>query len=100
MTSISTRKRIKSLDFLWLLLMGMTVAAALVGESAEPSLAVTLFVAAVVAVKGRIVVERFMELHNANRHLRRLMNAYFYFFPALIVLVYLYPQKLAELTTL
>ena len=100
MTATPWRGRFKSLDLLWLLLMGMTVAAALVGESADPSLAVTLFVAAVVAVKGRIVVERFMELHNANRLLRRLMNAYFYFFPTLIVLVYLYPEKLAELTTL
>jgi len=56
--------------------------------------------AAVLAIKGRIIVDHFMELKNAHRVLRTLMQVYFYVIPALIILVYLFPEKIAQWTTL
>jgi hypothetical protein len=90
----------KSIDFLWLVLMGLTLVSVVVAESERPGLWATLFIAVVIGLKGRIVVERFMELHNANRRIRALMNTYFYIFPVLIVLVELFPDLLAAWTRL
>jgi len=54
----------------------------------------------VIGVKGRMIVDHFMELKTANLLLRRLMRIYFYVIPTLIVLVYLFPEQLANLTRL
>lgn len=91
---------IKTLDILWLTLMGLTLATTAVAESADPDLAVTAFIAVVIGVKGRLVVEHFMELRTANRYVRHLMNAYFYVFPLVIILVKIYPEVLRSWTTL
>jgi len=90
----------KSVDFIWLLLMLLTLASGAVAESAEPGLIVTLAIAVSVAFKGRMVVDRFMELQHANRHLRAAMRAYFYVIPLMIVFVFLFPEQLARMTTL
>ena len=73
---------------------------AYIAESAEPDLWVTLIMSLVIAFKGRMILDRFMELETARPGIRRLMNIYFYVIPALIVLVYLFPQQLADLTRL
>ena len=90
----------RSLDFLWLLLMGITLVTTAVAENAAPGLWMTVVVAVVVAIKGRLVVDHFMELRTAKAPIRHLMNAYFYVFPTLIVLASLYPERLKEWTTL
>jgi hypothetical protein len=90
----------KSVDFIWLLLMALTLMSAALAETAEPGLIVTLAVAASVALKGRLVVDRFMELQNANRYLRAAMRIYFYVIPLMIVLVFLFPEQLARITSL
>ncbi|GAB4360409.1 MAG: hypothetical protein Kow006_30270 [Gammaproteobacteria bacterium] len=87
-----------SIDTLWLILMAMTLGTAALAESAEPGLLVTLAVAIAVALKGRIVVDRFMELLNAKRWLRDAMRLYFYVIPLLIVLVYLFPDVIVTVT--
>jgi hypothetical protein len=85
---------------IWLILMSLTIASALIAESAEPSLLVTVAIAVSIGLKGLMVIDRFMELHNANRYIRNLMMAYFYVIPTLIVLVFLFPEPLRRLTTL
>jgi hypothetical protein len=90
----------RSVDFIWLLLMALTLMSAALAETAEPGLLITLAIAASVAFKGRMVVDRFMELQHANRHLRAAMRIYFYVIPLMIVLVFLFPEQLARITTL
>jgi hypothetical protein len=88
------------IDFIWLLLMVLTLANALIAESADPSFFFVVVIAISVAIKGRLVVDRFMELTTANRLIRKLMVAYFYVIPSLIILVHAFPDLLAELTKL
>lgn len=88
----------KILDAVWLLLMALTIGSALLAESADPSLWVTLFVAVSVAVKGGLVVERFMELRFAHRYIRLSMGLFFVVLPLLMILVFLFPEQLADLT--
>lgn len=88
------------IDIIWLILMAMTVGTAALAETADPGLLVTLAAAGTVAFKGRMVVDRFMELLNANRWLRDAMRIYFYVVPIMIVLVYLFPDAIVSLTNL
>lgn len=90
----------KLIDRLWLLLIALTLAGAFIGEAVEPSLAATLIVSLMMAFKGRVVVDYFMELKTANRTIRNLMRAYFYVLPLVTVLVYLLGDRIARLTAL
>lgn len=92
--------REKLIDLLWLLLVALTLGGSLLGETAEPGLAVTLVISLTMAFKGRMVIDHFMELKTANRTLRGLMRAYFYVLPLLVVLTSLFGERLARLTTL
>lgn len=90
----------KLIDLLWLVLVALTLGGSLLGETAEPGLAVTLIISLTMAFKGRMVVDHFMELKTANRTIRKLMRAYFYVLPLLVVLTSLFGDRLARLTTL
>lgn len=90
----------QTLNLLWLLLVALTLGGAYLGEAAEPGLAVTLVISLTMAFKGRIIVDHFMELKTANRTIRRLMRAYFYVLPLVVVLTTLFGDRLARLTTL
>jgi len=88
----------KTKDLVWLALMTMTLGSALIAESAEPGLLVALAIAATVMVKGQLVINRFMELYNAHAYVRFSMNLYFYVLPLMILVVYLFPEFIADLT--
>ena len=90
----------RSINFIWGGLMAVTIGSALLAESGETNLLVTLLICLSIAFKGRMVVDRFMELRSANRYIRFSMNFYFYVVPALILIVYLFPDQLARITTL
>lgn len=83
----------------WLLLMALTLGGAWFGEAGEPGVASTLFVAAVIAIKGRLVIDHFLELKQANVRIRRLMNLYFYVLPAMVVTVALWGDAIARATS-
>lgn len=88
------------IDLLWLLLVALTLGGALIGEAAEPGIAVTLVICLTMAFKGRVIIDHFMELKTANRTIRNLMRAYFYVLPLMTVLTYVFGDWLARLTTL
>ena len=88
------------LNLLWLLLVTLTLGGAFLGETSEPSLAVTLVICLTMAFKGRMIIDHFMELKTANRTIRKLMRAYFYVLPLVTVLVYVFSEHFARVTTL
>ena len=90
----------KTIDFIWLSMMGLTLLSATLAESADSGLIVTLIISLTIAFKGRMIVDRFMELATANRYLRNAMRLYFWVIPGLIVFVYLFPDVLVRMTTL
>lgn len=92
-----THKR--TIDLLWLLLVALTLGGALLGETAEPGIGLALVVVLTMAIKGRVVVDHFMEMKSANRSLRNLMRAYFYVLPLVTLLVYLFGDHIARWTT-
>ncbi len=90
----------KSVDLIWLMLLALTLISAAIAETPDQGLVLTIVIAATVAFKGRMIVDRFMELKGAHPLIRESMRIYFYVIPLLIVLVYLFPGLLARLTTL
>lgn len=93
-----TRRTI--VDLVWLALAGMTLTGALVGDSAATGHAITFVVAFVIAAKGRLVVDHFMELRGANSRLHRLMAGYFHVIALLVVLTDFFGDRIARLTSL
>ena len=91
---------IKLIEILWLSLIVLTLFSAYIAEQAAPGLDSVAIMALVLAIKGRIIVDYFMELKHSHYILRTLMQAYFYVIPALIILVYLFPEQIAEWTVL
>jgi hypothetical protein len=100
MTNTPTTKDIKLIDTLWLVLVGLTLFSARMAERADPGLISVIIMAAVLAIKGRIIVDHFMELKHAHKLLRGLMRVYFYVIPSLIIIVYLFPEQIARWTSL
>ena len=90
----------RQIDIIWILLMVMTIASALIAEQAEPGLMITIIICLIIVIKARLVIDYFMELKGASPYIYHLMNAYFYLFPLIAVLVWLFPEQLAELTQL
>lgn len=90
----------KTINYIWVVLMLLTIGSALIAESADPSKLITIIISLSIAFKGRMVLDRFMELRNANRYIRASMNIYFYVIPLMIVVVHLFPEAIAELTRL
>ncbi len=87
-------------DAVWLVLMMLTLGNAVIADSADHSLLVTMLIATSIALKGRLVLERFMELGNAHPYIRASMNLYFLVLPLMIIAVYLFPQAIADMTRL
>ncbi len=91
---------IKLINTLWLILMLLTLYSVYMAELTTPGLKSVTIMAIVLAVKGRIIVDYFMELKEAHVVLRTLMRVYFYVIPALIILVYLFPEQIAQWTAI
>lgn len=91
---------IKLIDTLWLILIMLTLFSAYMAEQASTGFNSVAIMALVLAIKGRIIVDYFMELKDSNVVLRTLMRVYFYVIPALIILVYLFPEQIAKWTAL
>jgi cytochrome c oxidase subunit IV len=91
---------IQLINTLWIILVALTLLSAYIAEQATPGLASILIMSLVLAIKGRIIVDHFMELKDSHIVLRTLMRVYFYVIPALIILVYLFPDQIAKWTFL
>lgn len=88
------------LDIIWALLMAMTLLSTAIAEKAAPSLTMTVVISVIIIIKARLVIDYFMDLKGASPYIYHLMNLYFYVFPILAILVWLFPEKLADLTRL
>lgn len=92
--------RIKLINTLWVLLILLTLFSVYIVEEAKPGLNSVVIMAVVLAVKGRIIVDYFMELKDAHVVIRTLMQVYFYVIPAFIVLTFLFPEYIVQWTKL
>ena len=83
-------KSTQKLDLVWLLLLTMTLGGAFVGKIAEPGFWITLVIAVITAVKGRMVIDYFMELNDATPSIRRVAKTFGMIVPLLMVATFLW----------
>ena len=85
---------------IWLLLIGLTGAGAWLGETGERGWLLTLTVALLIAFKGRVVIDHYMEMRSANRTIRRVLYAYVVVLPLLVLLSHRFGDLIARLTAI
>lgn len=90
----------RHLNIVWVILMVLTLLAALIAERADPSLAITIVISIVVIIKAQLVIDYFMELTEANKYIYYAMCLYFYLFPLLTIVVWVFPETIAYWTSL
>ncbi len=92
--------QIQVVNRLWGILIALTLFSAFMAEQDSQGLGSISIMALVLAIKGRIIVDYFMELKTANVLIRTLMQVYFYVIPAMIIAAYLFPEQIARWATL
>jgi heme/copper-type cytochrome/quinol oxidase subunit 4 len=78
--------RLGTAEKAWLLLVGLTLVGAWLGETGVAGWPLTLIVASLIAVKGRLIVDHYMEMTTAHARLRQVLYAFVGIIPLLVVL--------------
>ncbi|HEX8987692.1 MAG TPA: cytochrome C oxidase subunit IV family protein [Rhodocyclaceae bacterium] len=87
-------------ESVWLALVALTLAGAWLAETGAEGSALTLTVAALIAVKGRAVIDGYMDLHDASPKIRRVLYAFNALLPLLVVATHWFGGAIARLTAL
>jgi len=90
----------RRLDLVWALLIGLTLGGAALAETSASGFWVTLVIAAIMALKGRLVIDHFMELADASPTIRTMVRLYGIVIPLLLILTYVFGPQIAPLTSL
>lgn len=84
----------------WLFLIGLTLAGAWLAETGHAGWPLTLMVATLIVVKGRMVIDFYMEMRSANTRIRRVLYAFVILVPLLVILSHGWGDVIKRLTTL
>jgi hypothetical protein len=87
-------------ESIWLLLIGLTLASATLAETGHAGWPLTLVVAGLIALKGRLVIDHYMDMTAANDRIRHVLYAFVIIVPGLIVFSHGWGHVLRRLTTL
>ncbi len=70
---------------IWLLLVGLTGAGAWFAETGQSGWFLALVVAGLIAVKGRLVIDHYMEMTSANSRIRRVLYLFVTILPLMVL---------------
>jgi len=85
---------------IWLLLIGFTLASAFLAETGHAGWPLTFVVAGLIAFKGHMVIDHYMDMRLANDRIRRVLYAFIGIVPVLVILSHGWGHILKRLTTL
>jgi hypothetical protein len=85
---------------IWLLLVGLTAASAWLAETGPSSWGLSFLVAGLIAFKGRMIVDHYMEMTTANTRIRRVLYVFVSVVPILVLLSHGWSDALRRLTTI
>lgn len=84
----------------WLTLIGLTFVGALLAERGHAGWLLTLTVVVLIALKGWIVIDHYMEMRLANKRIRNILRLFVILIPILVILVHNWGEGIRRLTTL
>ncbi|MCU7859545.1 MAG: cytochrome C oxidase subunit IV family protein [Candidatus Thiodiazotropha sp. (ex Lucinoma kastoroae)] len=85
---------------IWLMLIGLTFLGALIGERGQAGWLLTLTVAILIALKGSIVIDHYMEMRSSNQRIRGILRLFITLIPMLVIFFYSWGEDIGRLTTL
>ncbi len=85
---------------IWLSLIGLTLTGALFAETGDSSWFLALVVAGLIAFKGRLVVDHYMEMTTANVRIRRVLYLFITLLPLLVLFSHGWSELLRRITTI
>ncbi len=85
---------------IWLLLVGLTAAGAWLAETGHAGWPLALVVAGLIAFKGRLVIDHYMEMSSANTRIRRVLYLFVTIVPLLVLLSHGWSDVLRRITTI
>lgn len=94
------KKIIHKVDIAWLALILLTLSGGLMGELAQPGFWITVMIALMTYLKGRLVIDYFMELEEARPIIRNVVTGFSTIIPLLMVLTYLWTDQLVSFSEL
>ncbi len=93
-------KTIGHAECIWLLLVGLTLAGAWLAETGHAGWSLTLVVAGLIAFKGRLVIDHYMEMTGASAKIRYVLYLFASLVPVLVVLSHGFGDVLRRLTSI
>lgn len=85
---------------IWLLLVALTLAGAWLAETGHAGWPLTLVVAGLIAVKGRMVIDHYMEITGANPRIRAVLHGFVTLLPLLVIFSHGWSDVIKRMTTL
>ena len=85
---------------IWLALIALTFLGALLGEGGHAGWLLTLTVVMLIALKGGIVIDHYMEMRSANQRIRNILRLFIILIPVLVVVSHGWGEDIRRLTTL
>lgn len=85
---------------IWLLLVGLTLAGAWLAETGQVGWPLTLVVAGLIAVKGRVVIDHYMEITGTHPRIRAVLHGFVTLLPLLVIFSHGWGDVIKRLTTL
>jgi len=89
-------KNILKIDIAWLILLFLTLGGGLMGKYVQPGFWITMVIALMTLIKGRLVIDYFMELDEASPIIRRVVGGFCAIIPLLLVVTYVWTDQLVQ----
>lgn len=85
---------------IWLLLLALTLAGAWLAETGHAGWPLTLVVAGLIAFKGRMVIDHYMEITGAHPRIRAVLHGFVTLLPLLVIFSHGWGHVIKRLTTI
>ena len=84
----------------WLLLIGLTLPGAMLGETGRAGWPLTFTVFFLIAFKGGIVIDHYMEMRLADKRFRNILRTFITLIPVLVLFSHGWGEVIRRLTTI
>lgn len=88
------------INIFWFILVTLTLFATFIAEQATPNNFTVLLICFTISIKGHFIIDEFMGLREAIPVIRYTIHSYFILLPVFIALTIIFPEILAQLTTI
>lgn len=93
-------KRFFRAETIWLCLLGLTLMGAWLSENATHGTGLAGVVALLIALKGRLVIDYYMGMREANRRIRRVLYGFIVLVPLMVLISHFFGSTIARITVI